>query len=190
MVKLTCMKYAFTRVGCGLLLSASLLAGALTASAQPGDGCPLISDDALTAALGSRAHALGVLSTPPSTDPGPTVADMCFGQFGIKDALVLAHVVGVTTPGDVTSTLALTQDATTGPEGIVGGNIDASALTVTPIGGLGDSAVLVSGSTAGNAYANLVIWRRNESFSLAATGLSDAQSNLTAIAQAILAGQP
>lgn len=182
------MKYACARVG--LLLSASLLAGALTASAQSGGGCSLISDDALTQALGSPAHALGVLSATTSADPGPAVADMCFGQFGTRNALVLAHTVGVTTPGDVPSTLALTQDVTTGPEGIVGGSINPAALTVTPISGLGDSAVLLSGNTATNSYANLVIWRRSESFSLAATGLSDAQTSLTAVARTLLAGQP
>jgi hypothetical protein len=147
----------------------------------------LISDDALSQAVGSPVHALGLISGAGSlTGTGPAMADMCAAQLGSDNALIMVHMTGVQTPGDVSGTLALSQG---GPSPVANA-IDPSTLTVVQVSGLGDQAVLLSGTPGGQAYANLIVWRGTEGFSLTGTGLSDAQTSLTTIAQSILAAQP
>ena len=68
--------------------------------------------------------------------------------------------------------------------------IDPSVLSATQISGLGDTAVLLSGTPNGQPYAQLIVWRGTEGFSLTGTGLSDPQTSLTSVAQAILEALP
>jgi hypothetical protein len=68
--------------------------------------------------------------------------------------------------------------------------VDPTVLTTTAISGLGDTAVLLSGTKDGATYGILVVWRGTEGFSLIGSGLADPQTNLTGVAQAILSGSP
>jgi hypothetical protein len=149
----------------------------------------LVSDDALSQALGSTVHALGLLSNPAATgEGGPAVADMCVVPLGSQTGLIITHMVGVQTPGDVPSALSLAQGGPAARFG--GGAVDPTALTVTPLTGLGDSAVLLSGTSNDQNVAILVVWRGSEGFSLIGSGMADPQTGLPGVAQAILANQP
>ena len=186
------MSRFFALVGGTALLSICLVAAALPVAAQPGGPCSLISDDALSSALGTAVHGMGMISNNPATaaGDGPAVVDMCLAQLGSdNNALIIVHMVGVQAPGDVSGMMGLTQGGTAGIGGGTGA-IDPSLLSMTQISGLGDTAVLLSGAPNGQLYANLIVWRGTEGFSLTGTGLSDPQTSLTAVAQAILATLP
>ena len=159
--------------------------GALPAAAQPGGPCSLVSDDALSRALGTSAHALGIVSNPAAATVGQTaIAEMCVTQLSGDNALMITHMVGVQSPGDASAALSMSQR---GP--LTGlSAIDPAILTTTPISGLGDTAVLLSGNEDGQSYGVLVVWRGTEGFSLIGSGLTDPQTSLTGVAQAILDG--
>lgn len=169
------------------MLISTLVAGALPAAAQPGGPCSMISDDALTQALGSPAHAIGITSNPNAASAGePMVAEMCVAQLGGDNALMITHMVNVQAPGDVSSMLA---GAQAGPIAALA-NVDPSLLTATPVSGVGDIAVLLSGTKDGKPYGILSAWRGTDGFSLIASGAADPQTSLPAVAQAILALLP
>jgi len=184
------MKRRFWLLGCALLAGVALVVGTLPTAAQPGGPCVLISDDALSQALGSNVHALGLLSNAAAAtgDGGPAVADMCVAPLGGQNGLVITHMVGVQTPGDVSSTLSLAQGGPAAQFG--GGALDPAAMTVTPLTGLGDSAVLLSGTRNGQNVGVLVVWRGTDGFSLMGSGMADPQTSLPGVAQALLANQP
>jgi hypothetical protein len=158
---------------------------ALPAAAQPGGPCPIIPDDALTQLLGSPQHAVSVFATAPSVDSGtgPHVTATCVVGQTAQNAVVMTHMVGVQSPGDLSGTPSLTQGT---PGGIP---IDPSAATTTQISGLGDAAVLLTTNRGDQPFAMLVVWSGSDGYSFQATGLSDAQTTLTGLAQAVLAGQ-
>jgi hypothetical protein len=162
-----------------------LAAGALPVAAQPGGPCSLISDDALSQALGTSVHALGIVSNPAAGTNGQNaIADMCVTQFSGGNALMMTHMVGVNSPGDASAALSATQN---GPfAGLAA--VDPTVLTTTPVSGLGDTAILMSGNKDGQSIGILVVWRGTEGFSLIGSGLADPQTNLTGVAQAILNG--
>jgi hypothetical protein len=169
----------------GVVLGASVLAGALPAAAQPGGPCGLVSDDALSAALGQPVHAIGMLSNGSAVGGGPAVADMCIAPLGGQNAIMITHVVGVQTPGDLSGTPSLPQGGAGSLAGLAA--VDPSLLTVTQLSGLGDAAVLMTGNPNGQLYGNLMVWRGGESFSIVGTGLTDLQTSLPGVAQALLA---
>jgi hypothetical protein len=143
----------------------------------------MVSDDALTQALGTSTHALGLISNPAAANSGQsTISEMCIAQLSEGNGLMITHMVNVQSPGDATAALSLSQS---GPAAALAA-VDPSLLTTTPITGLGDTAVLLSGTKDGQSYGVLVVWRGTEGFSLIGSGLSDPQTNLTSVAQAIL----
>jgi hypothetical protein len=111
---------------------------------------------------------------------------MCLVQLGGQNALMITHSVGVQAPGDVNSMLSQAQS---GPAAALAA-VDPSLLSTTAISGLGDTAVLLSGTKGDQPYGMLVVWRGTEGFSLMGSGLPDPQTTLPAVAQAILAAQP
>src|SRR5712692_7817397 len=144
------MNRLFALVSCGLLFSVS----ALPAAAQPGGPCSLISDAALSQVLGSPAHVLSLMSNPIAASAGTMgVADMCYAQLGGQNVVMITHMVGLPTPGDANGVLAMTQGGPTSV-GSGGGQLDPSKLTTTPISGLGDAAMLLTGGSANQQYAN------------------------------------
>lgn len=175
-------------IGSALLLCSSLIAPPLTASAQPGGPCTVISDDALSQALGSSVHALGLLSNEPiSTEGTPTVTDMCIASLSQSNALIISHVAGIQTPGDISGMLDASQN---NPTALLGGAAATSGMTATQLPGLGDTAVLLSGNSDGKDVAILVVWRGAEGYSLIGSGFGDPQTTLTGVAQAILDAHP
>jgi hypothetical protein len=111
---------------------------------------------------------------------------MCVAQLGGQNALMITHSVGVQAPGDVNSMLSQAQ---AGPAAALAA-VDPSVLNTTAISGLGDSAVLLSGTKGDQPYGILVVWRGTDGLSLIGSGLADPQTSLSAVAQAILAAQP
>lgn len=181
------MKRMVRLIAGGLVLGSTLVAGAAPAAAQFGGPCPLLSDDALTQALGSTTQAIGIVSNPNAASAGASaIADMCVAQLGGDNALMITHMVNIQAPGDVNSMLAQAQ---AGPAAALA-TVDPSLLTVTPISGVGDIAVLLSGNKDGQPYGILSVWRGTDGFSLIASGVADPQTSLPAVAQAILATQP
>jgi hypothetical protein len=168
---------------CGGLLV--LATGTLPAAAQVGGPCTMISDSALSQALGTSTHALGIVSNPAAVNAGQdAIAEMCVAQMSADNGLMITHMVGVQAPGDANAALSINQG---GPfAGLAA--VDPTLLTSTPISGLGDTAVLLSGNKNGQTYGILVVWRGTEGFSLIGSGLTDPQTNLTGVAQAILNG--
>jgi hypothetical protein len=161
-----------------------LAAGAVPAAAQPGGPCSLISDDALSQALGASAHAMGLISNSAAASSGQaTVADMCVAQLGGNNSLMITHTVSVQAPGDASAALSIAQSGAFG-----GAAVDPALLSTTLISGLGDTAVLLSGTKDGSTYGVLVVWRGSEGYTLIGSGLADPQTNLTGVAQAILNG--
>jgi hypothetical protein len=161
-----------------------LAAGALPAAAQPGGPCSLVSDDSLSQALGTTAHALGIISNSAGASGQSTIADMCVAQLGGDNNLMITHMINVQAPGDASAALSIAQG---GPLGGLAA-VDPALLTTTPITGLGDTAVLLSGTKNGSTYGILVVWRGSEGYTLIGSGLADPQTNLTGVAQAILNG--
>ncbi len=162
-----------------------LATGAVPATAQVGGPCTMISDAALSQALGSSTHALGILSNPAAAVAGPNeIAEMCVAQLSGQNGLMMTHMVGVQSPGDANAALSANQG---GPFAALS-TVDPTVLTSTPISGLGDTAVLLSGTKDGQSVGILVVWRGTEGFSLIGSGLADPQTNLTGVAQAILNG--
>jgi hypothetical protein len=172
-------------VGSGLLVL--LVVRAVPVAAQPGGPCSLISDDALSQALGGPAHAQSLFSNAaPANTSGPVVSDMCYAQLGGQNVLVMMHMVGVQSPGDTNGVLGLTQG---GAAAGLGGAVDPSTLAMAPISGVGDAAVLLTATRGADQYAQLIVWSGTDGFSFAATGLADPQTTLTDLAQAVLANR-
>ena len=176
------MKRLIATVCTGLFVLAT---GAVPAAAQVGGPCTMISDAALSQALGTSSHALGIVSNSAAVNGGENaVAEMCVAQLSGGNGLMITHIVGVQSPGDANAALSINQG---GPLSALAA-VDPTVLTSTPISGLGDTAVLLSGDKDGEPIGVLVVWRGAEAFSLIGSGVGDPQTSLTAVAQAILNG--
>ncbi|GLZ41028.1 choice-of-anchor P family protein [Actinokineospora sp. NBRC 105648] len=117
----------------GVIAAAALLAGALPASAAPGDGSAFVADASLTL-LGNPAVDVGPLA--PSNTSGPTSAQ-----------LASLNIPGVVTAGIVNSSATLDEDT-----GVVSSHADLTnvGLTLAALGSIGAINVDCTGATDGN----------------------------------------
>ena len=165
-------------IASGLLAAALFAGGHLSVAAQPNEPCPLVSDDAVSQALGSPFHATNAKSEPPYW--------MCYVLTGeLLDTLtiVFGRSAGVVTAGDANPAFALAQSGVSQVPGV-----DQSTVNFAPIGELGDSAVMITAQAYQTPLTQLVVTRGADAYTFVATPkLSDPQTNLQAMARVVLA---
>jgi hypothetical protein len=164
-----------TTLAAAAALSVSVLsAAALPAAAQTDAPCPMLSDAALSEALGVPAHAQDALSTAP-------VVSCVLAASGVEIWLTREP-----TPPELAG-LAGTSNAA-GAVDQVQPLPSALGVSVTKISGLGDSALLTSDpSDKQNPSASLMVFSGPDEYSLTSWGMSDPQIGLPAVARAVLA---
>jgi hypothetical protein len=163
-----------TRFATAAATAAALLGAAcLPASAQTDAPCPILSDAALSDALGAPAHAQDALSSPP-------LVSCVLAASGVEIWLSRGPV-----PPEMAGMASASNAA--------GGQWQQSmanslGVNATQISGLGDSALLVSDpSDKDNPSATLWVFSGSDAYTLTSWGLSDPQTCLPAVARAAMA---
>jgi hypothetical protein len=164
-----------TRFTASAAVVLTLAATTMPAGAQTDAPCPILSDAALSDALGLPAHAQDALST-------PSVVNCVLAANGVEIWL---------TRGPVPSELAGVANASNAP-GAAGqwqqSMADSLGVNATKISGLGDSALLMSDAVdQENPSASLWVFSGSDAYTLTSWGLSDPQTGLTAVARAAMA---
>jgi hypothetical protein len=168
----------------GLTAGALLTATSLPAAAQGfGSSCAVASDTVVSQALGPTAHSMGGLAS-------GTGLDICAVTVGAQ-VISLMHIANATGPALNTSDAQAMFDAMSaaGPTAPGGGAGAAATLVqTTPVSGVGDAAVLMLLQQPGvGSFQSLIVQHGSDVFSFNTDDSTDAQTQLVALATAVLA---
>ena len=158
-----------------MLVAAFLGSASLPAAAQTDTPCPILSDAALSDALGMPGHAQDALSTPGAVN---CVLAATGVEIWLTRGPVPPELAGYANASQVAGAAGQWQQSMANSLGV----------NATQISGLGDSALLVSDpSDKDNPSATLWVFSGSDAYTLTSWGLSDPQTCLPAVARAAMA---